>query len=388
MNFRKRVLFVGQAYYNTWYLARALRNFGWKADVLNFDPNPSSQLYYHGEDFRFTGGRRQFPKQFAFFAKAALDYDIFHFSNANGIHFGNVIHSAVKRLMPEYEEIRWLRRLGKKIVYSNNGCLDGVSQTAFSGWGPFPVCSICPWRDRPDVCSDQRNLAWGRIRNELADYQCTIGGNRADYNDDPRVHEVPEFYCMDSDIWNPNIEIPDQFRLPFSKDTIKIFHAVGNYEDRTAANKVNIKGTHLYVPVIERLKREGHPVELMFFSKVSNRDIRYYQAQADLILDNLFYGFFGATGREGMMLGKTVACFLRNEWLEGMKTEIPEYVRDLPVVNISYESLYEDIKSLVLNPEKLRETGRRSREFAMKWHSAEAGARRLDKIYSDLLGIH
>ena len=35
-----------------------------------------------------------------------------------------------------------------------NGCLDGVSQTSFSRWeGPEVVCDICPWRDRPDICS-------------------------------------------------------------------------------------------------------------------------------------------------------------------------------------------------------------------------------------------
>src|SRR5688500_12580058 len=50
---KKAVLYVGQCYYNTWYLSRALRLRGWKADVLNWDLNPASQIYYHGEDFRF-----------------------------------------------------------------------------------------------------------------------------------------------------------------------------------------------------------------------------------------------------------------------------------------------------------------------------------------------
>ncbi|MGZ4725241.1 MAG: hypothetical protein ACXV8L_13640, partial [Ilumatobacteraceae bacterium] len=46
-------------------------------------------------------------------------------------------------------EIRILRSRGKKIVYSNNGCLDGVLQSTFDSWGPEPTCEICPWRDRP-----------------------------------------------------------------------------------------------------------------------------------------------------------------------------------------------------------------------------------------------
>ena len=82
-------------------------------------------------------------------------------------------------------DIRLLRRLGKKIVYTNNGCLDGVTQTSFAGWGDAPVCADCPWRERPDVCSDERNAAFGEFRNEVADFQALLGGNRADYNLDP-----------------------------------------------------------------------------------------------------------------------------------------------------------------------------------------------------------
>ena len=46
------MLFAGQSYYHAWYLSRELRKLGWKADVLNWDPDPSNQIYYHGEDFR------------------------------------------------------------------------------------------------------------------------------------------------------------------------------------------------------------------------------------------------------------------------------------------------------------------------------------------------
>jgi hypothetical protein len=49
---RKSVLYVGQSYYNGWYLSRALRKLGWIADLVNWDLNPGSQIYYHGEDFR------------------------------------------------------------------------------------------------------------------------------------------------------------------------------------------------------------------------------------------------------------------------------------------------------------------------------------------------
>lgn len=386
-DFKGRVLYVGQAYYNAWYLSRALRKLGWKADVLNWDPNEHNQMYYHGEDFKFSNrGKPDLLRQLKFYGKSLFEYDIFHFSNAHSMKFGGYIHYAFTKLFSEYSEVKLMKKMGKKIVYSNNSCLDGVSQSSFRTWGPEPVCDICCWRDVPAVCSDRRNLAWGKVRNSLANYQITLGGNRIDYNDDPRVHEVPEFYCLDAQVWDPDLLIPTNYRLPFSEDTVKIYHAVGNFESRTAmATNRNIKCTHIYIPIIERLKAEGYKVEIIFFQDVPNKKLRYYQAQADIVVDMLTFGFFGANVREAMMLGKPAVCFLRPEWLQSMRQEIPEYVDELPVISATPDTVYEVLKDLIEHPEKREEIGRRSRRFAVKWHSAEAGARRFDQIYSELL---
>lgn len=382
------MLFAGQAYYNAWYLSRALRKLGWKADVLNWDSSDTDQIFYHGEDIKFSFGNpgRDLIRHLIFYFRSLFAYDIYHFSNKGCMMFGAYIKALVKRLgLPEYSEIRLLKLLGKKIVYSNNGCLDGVSQSSFRSWpGPEPVCDSCRWRDEPQVCSDELNLAWGKVRNELADFQCSLGGNRADYNASPQVHEVPEFYCLDPEVWQPDLPVPPEYQLDYPPGTIKLYHSVGLFEDRTGAHNRNIKSTHIYVPLVERLKAEGYPVEMISFSRVPNKEVRFFQVQADIFLDMLTYGFLGATAREAMMLGKPVVGYLRPEWLESMRREIPEYVEELPAVNATPQTIYEVLKDLINNPEKRREIGRRGREFALKWHSAAAGARRLDQIYSQL----
>jgi glycosyltransferase involved in cell wall biosynthesis len=381
------VLYVGQAYYNCWYLSRELRKLGWKADVLSWDPDPRSRAYYHGEDYRLRYGTRyDAARHLGFYLAAILDYDIFHFSNAHGITFGNPLREAIARWWSRGDEIRLLKRLGKKVVYTNNGCLDGVAQSSFATWGATPVCDDCPWREVPSVCNDERNLAWGKFRNSVADYQILLGGNRIDYNVDPRVHEVPEFYCLDEDFWHPQLQIPAEFRLPIPTDTVKIYHAVGNAGQRSQAETMkNIKSTHVYVPLIKQLKADGYDVELMFFHDVPNRDLRYYQAQADIVVDMLTYGFFGAGVREALMLGKPVVCYLRPEWLESMRSEIPEYVDELPIVSATPETVRDVLVDLIEHPEKRRELGRRGREFAVKWHSSKVAARRFDTIYRELL---
>ena len=380
-----RVLYVGQCYYNTWYLSRALRNLGWKADVLNIDPVEHDQIFYHGQDFKFRyGTKKNALGHLIFYWRALRSYDIFHFTGTWNLRFVSDFDKS--NILPERWDIKLLKKLGKKIAYTNVGCLDGVLQSSFRTWLPEPVCDICPWQHRADVCSDERNLAWGKLRNSLADYQVTVGGNRKDFNDDPSVHEVPEFYCLDPNVWSPDLLIPSNYRLPIPAETVKIYHSIGNYESRTdAITQRNIKSTHIYLPLIDRLKAEGHNIELIFFHDVPNKTIRYYQAQADIVVDMLTYGWFGANVREAMMLGKPSICFLRPEWRESIRREIPEYVDELPVISATPENVHDVLVDLIKHPEKRREIGRRSREFAVKWHSAEAGAHKLDRIYTALL---
>ena len=385
----KRVLFAGQAYYNAWYLSRALRDLGWKADVLNWDFNPATQIHYHGEDIVFDPQSSALTEQMLqFYVASIYAYDIFHFSNAQGISFGWPVHHLIETQFSQHAEITLLKQLGKQIVYSNNGCLDGVSQTAFSKWGPESLCSICSWRNEPTVCSDEKNLAWGKFRNSVADFQCTLGGNRADYNDDPRVHEVPEFYCLSKEVWHPQIEVPMDFRLPAAvAGTVRLYHAVGNKANRTSDEGINVKSSHVYLPLIQRLKEEGLPLELIEATGIPNIDVRFLQVQADIFLEMLTFGFIGANAREAMMLGKPVICYLRPEWLETMRLEIPDYVAELPAISATPHTVEGILRDLIASPEKRREIGRRSREFAVKWHSAEAGGFRFDEIYRQLLEV-
>jgi hypothetical protein len=385
---RGRVLFVGQSYYNGWYLSRELRKLGWVADLVDFDNDPRNAMFYHGRDFTFVD-RSVFGviDQLLFYPLALFRYEIFFFANTDCLKFGNVV-SRVLGIFGKGADVRLLKLFGRKIFYGNNGCLDGVSQSAFGLWGPYKVCDSCPLQHRADVCSDERNLAWGRLRNSLADYQCLLGGNRADFNVDPRVHESPWFYCLDRHFWTPDLLVPSNYRLPFARTTVKLYHAVGNFEARShGAGKIEtIKSTHIYLPLVERLRTEGYDVEMIFFKDVPNQKIRYYQAQADVVLEMLTYGWFGANAREAMMLGKPVVCFLRPEWLESMRRELPEYVDELPIVNATPETIDAVLRDLLDNPARRIEIGRRSREFAEKWHASDRAAVHFDRVFNEILG--
>ena len=437
---KSRVIFLGSSYYNTWYLSRALRNAGWHSETVAYTGEGGEQ-FLHGTDvmLEHTGSwdyRYPFVRTFVLvnllrlYAKLRVDgeaekklsrveawvlrslmksmvrmagrrqretlqplvdalddCDIFHFTASNNLRYFYFFNPRLFGAKPIGWDIQLLKLLGKKIVYTNIGTNDGISQSSIRSLDSEPICDSCRWRDEPEICSDQVNLAWGKLRNSLVDYQLMSYGARLDYNDDPRVHEVPEFFCLDPDFWHPELLVPTNHRLSIPEETTKIYHSVGNFESRTLSDSYrNIKSTHIYIPLIERLKKEGHNVDLVFFHDIPNQQVRYYQVQSDIVVDMLTVGWFGANVREAMMLGKPVVCYLRPEWLESMRREIPDYVDELPVVSATPSTVYDVLKDLIENPEKRQEIGRRGREFAVKWHSPEASAKRMIQIYSSLLG--
>ena len=96
-------------------------------------------------------------------------------------------------------------------------------------------------------------------------------------------------------------------------------------------------------------------------------------------------GFYGATAREGMMLGKPVVCYLRPEWLDQIRREVPAYADEMPVISATPETIKAVLIDLMEHPEKRAEIGRRSREFAVKWHGSREAARVWDGLYRSLL---
>ena len=79
-------------------------------------------------------------------------------------------------------------------------------------------------------------------------------------------------------------------------------------------NNKNIKGSPFIKLAIDRLIKEGHEIEYLFLNDIDSNKMRYYQTQADIIVEQLIYGWWGSSGIETMALGKPVICYLRDEW--------------------------------------------------------------------------
>jgi len=198
---------------------------------------------------------------------------------------------------------------------------------------------------------------------------------------DERVFREPLTSVLDPDFWHPDLAVPDKYRLQRAPGELIVYHGVGNYATR-ARNGRDLKGSGAVIAAIERLRAEGMPVRLEFVTDMPNREVRFIQAQADIIVDQLNYGRYGAQAREGMMLGRPTICYIKKE--EPAGADRLESIETCPLVSATELSIYDVLKELLDNPAKRRAIGKASRAFAVKWHSADACAARFEQVYDRL----
>lgn len=241
-----------------------------------------------------------------------------------------------------------------KLIYLPTGCRDYESKKNFELLDEGNVCKNCGTFDR---CDDHYNLLnFSRIRRffDLNIGTCTIESTQF-------RHTNFKYKTIDLNLWSPLIEIPNECRLPESSK-IKILHSAYIKEGRNWQGR-NIKGSPYVLAAIDRLIEEGHLVEYFFIENKPSNQMRFYQAQADIIVEQLIYGWWGSTGIETMALGKPVVCYLRPAWKEFFFKTFPEY-DTLPIVEANTETIYEVLKKLVVDTDFRRKKGEESRRFA------------------------
>lgn len=383
----RSVIFIHHCFYHFLYLARALRERGWRAVCVSLDaPQGPSARFQHGEDLNlFSPDPYQMRANAqALFRFAKRNFQLMHFAGDGNLsffpwNFGEQDPADI---------VEW-RTLGKKVAYTISGCRSATSQTSVKLWSRDAMgrslCHQCVFENRPDVCSDQLNLQWASKLGRHCDMTFAETNPALDYLvPGPKVVRGPHTGAMDERFWAPDIEIPPAHRVPRIADEVLVLHAFGNYESRQNEER-NIKGTPAIAAAVERLQAEGHKVRFLFATGLRNVDLRYYQAQADIIVDQLWAGRYGAAAREGMMLGKPVISYL-NRREPDARYEL-EALKEVPIVSASVDTIYDALKDLVVSREKRLQMGALSREYAIKWHGMANCAARYEQVFDRMFGL-
>jgi glycosyltransferase involved in cell wall biosynthesis len=378
------VVFLHNSYYNFYYLARALRKRGWNALSVSVEaPNGENAPFYHGSDLcLYDASEARMRSNIGDFLSNEINrFGMVHFYGRGHMSFLPSEFDSGDPFARMPHDFLALKQKGMKLGYSVCGCLDGVAQATVYRWSGG-VCDRCVWQNTKHVCSDRMNLAWGHKLEMFCDLISTEGFPALDFQSGSKVYREPLTTALDPEFWRPDLEIPENLRLPRKDGELIVYHAVGNFNLRSSKER-NLKGTGAVFGAIARLQAEGLNVRLEFVTDRSNTEVRFIQAQADVIVDQLNYGRYGATAREGMMLGRPTICHINQSEPDGERNL--ESIKTCPLVSANEATVYEALRALLTDADKRRRIGIESRKFALKWHSADACAERFEQVYDRLM---
>jgi len=369
-----RILHIHHALYIPHLIVKGLRNKGYKAHNVYYNFNGPSKDLTWACDFNLKSGYWGLFPQIAFFIKSLFNYDVFHF-------WGNpyMIEALFYGLYhPLFWDLALLKKFKKKIVFSSDGCFSMIKPTSWKKFVDRDICHICQTTqgDTYGFCSNRYVERRNKGMEKYADLRFGVGMGY-DYEENAEFF----FFPVDLDRWNTDIIIPKEKVYPRKyKDSILIYHGVGNH---VIGNRGNIKGTQWIVDCIENMRQKGINVELMYIDGCPNNEVRFYQAQADIVVDQLLVGGGGQNSRECLALGKPVLTRIHSEQYEPQRKGAAPFDPP-PYIPTDRNNLEENLLMLVEDEKMRKEYGRKSAEFARNVLSIDFCANRLLDFYSKL----
>ncbi|WP_419874308.1 glycosyltransferase family 4 protein [Candidatus Pristimantibacillus sp. PTI5] len=143
-----------------------------------------------------------------------------------------------------------------------------------------------------------------------------------------------------------------------------------------APSDPSLKGTDIIVQAVNRLKSIVD-FDYVQIENMKNEEALAWMARADIIVDQLKLGIYGTVSIEGMLMGKPVICYVRDDL-------VSKYPPGLPVVNANPNTIEQVLHNLILDPKRRHELGIKGRVYAVDHHDPEKIARQLITIYNGL----
>jgi hypothetical protein len=370
-NNKKSILFHNPDYHCTFFYQTELRKLGWKAEIFVSQSYPEFLLYSDDQIHR----ARNYTKvdkinYLIWFMCNFLRYKyIFYYGRPYS--FLNIL--AKVRIKLNHDPLFMLLKFcGRKIIYLPSGCRDEFTKASFSLFDNGNICRNCGIFDQ---CNDTLNFRNLYLVNKYADLVIGTGFT------EPSISNLKhmKWKSFDLNIFNSNIVIPDKYVIP-DNGNFKILHAT-SLKNREKNNK-NIKGSQYIFDAIAKLKSEGYRCELIFIDNVQSKEMKYFQVQADLIIDQLIYGHWGSSALEGVALGKPVICYFNKEWKNNYIKNFS--IESWPFIEANTASIYSVIKNLLDNPNLLLEHSKLSKDFATKHLDIEVNVKEFVK-YLELI---
>jgi hypothetical protein len=312
-----------------------------------------------------TFGARQAAKREAF-ARLAPAFDVFHF------HFGTSFEwTPLPFGLPFLRQldVPRLKRMGKRVVMHFHGCEVRNKQLMRARHPGAATCAECDPFCKP---VEQRFFL-----------------------DRARKYADRVFYST----LDLGESVPSGVQLPLAIDAAH-WEAAGDAADASLATGAGggapprdgvhgpvviahgtklplIKGTRHVEAAVEQLRATFPKLELRPLKNIPWAEMPGTLASCDILVDQLFMGWYGLQAIEGMSIGRPVVCALRPEFAATAP--------DCPIVSAGPSDLAAVLAPLIANPALRADLGRRGRAYARARHDLDVVARTLRTHYAEIL---
>lgn len=318
-------------------LARALRGLGVEAHSLAYNPGFPQ---YRPDEMRPYDDQPPLPRYLGYLASTLRNlgrWDIYHF------HFGRTL------IPPHNFDLPLHGALGKRVVFHYHGC-DVRDRAHMLATHARATCSECDPFCHP---SRQKRILASAARFADAELVST-----------PDLHES----ATRARHLPVALDLADYpFTPPRGRPKLVVH----------APTHRLIKGTRYVEAAFEALRPRFPDVRFETVERKPWAELREILAGADVVVDQLFMGWYGMVAVEAMALGKPVLCFIRDDF-EALLT-------DCPLVRCAREDLVERLAETLSDSTDRGVLGERGRAYAEREHAAPVIAGRLLELYRSLI---
>lgn len=350
---KHKILIIHLSIYQNFLLAKGLSELGHTAGVYYIDNPKNDFLLDHWENFNHANNSlynvyKVKNRRFKMHALEAVMRFIYFLMKYDTFIYMAPVEIVHGRILTWGKEIAILKFFKKNILVTCSGAADiGIP---LIGEPAYKLGNEEVKKKKRETIDkfDLKTMGYGPILNAL----------QKGCKKSPDRHNFWFFNLINFNEWSKIKKIPPQFAIKKKKGYTYVYHSFGNSETRD-----NVKGTVEIIRAIENLKRKGHKIELMFFDKVPNKQLKYYQAQADIVIDQLKDGWHGQSGAECMALGKPIIVFYPPEILK-----LHPSPHEVPFINATVDTIETVLEDAVNSPEKMQQIGEKTKNYCKKYH--------------------
>jgi len=317
-------------------LARALRGLGVEAHSLAYNPGFPQ---YQPDEMRPYDALPPLPRYLGYLSSAARHlggWDVYHF------HFGRTL------IPPHNVDLPLYRALGRQVVFHYHGC-DVRDRAHMLARHARAACTECD-----PFCNPARQQRVRASAERFADRELVSTPDLLESA--PRALHLPVA-----------LDLADYPFAPPRGPVRRVVHA--------PTNRL-IKGTRYVEAAFEAVRPRFPEVRFEVVEGRPWRELIAILAGADVVVDQLFMGWYGMVAVEAMALGKPVLCFVRDDF--------ESRLTGCPLVRCTRENLAERLAETLSEGTDRGTLGERGRAYAEREHAAPVIAARLLSLYRSL----